>query len=145
MQALRVDSLRESAQKYEEGKGVMHRRLRIEALDWFKGEVRSGTMAKEDAEGIFNGLADSLGWDTVESITTLFTVTVDYDGETIAEFSDIEADDEDSACEEVEGNINIDDVEVTLQVSYNGSSQEGTVNRTYEFDPSDLSFTATEQ
>ena len=145
IQELRAELTHVANQKYEDGKGVMHRILRGEALDWFKAEVRSGSMAKDDAVGIFNGLAGALGWTEVETIATLFTVTVDYNGETIAEFSDIEADDEDSAVEEVEGNLKVEDVEISFQVAYNGNSQSGTTNYTYEFDAGELTFTATEQ
>jgi len=143
--ALRSELTHTANQKYEDGKGVMHRILRGEALDWFKGEVREGTMSKDDAVGIFNGLAGALGWAQVDSISTLFTVTVDYEGETIAEFSDIEADDEDSAVEEVESNFEVEDVEVSFTISYNGDTQTNSVNNTYQFDSSDLTFTATEQ
>ena len=118
--------------------------LRADAIEWFKGEVRSGTMSKDDAEGIFNGLAYALGWREA-TLTTLYTVTVDYEGETIAEFSDIEADDEDSAVEEVESNFEMEDVEVSFTISYNGDTQTNSVNNTYQFDSSDLTFTATEQ
>lgn len=143
--AVRSELVHTANQKYEDGKGVMHRILRGEALDWFKSEVREGTMSKDDAVGIFNGLAGALGWTEVETIATLFTVTVDYNGETIAEFSDIEADDEDSAVDEVESNIEVEDVEISFQVAYNGQTQNGSTNYTYEFDSSDLTFTATEQ
>jgi hypothetical protein len=145
MQELRAELTHVANQKYEDGKGNMHRILRGEALDWFKGEVRSGTMSKDDAVGIFNGLAGALGWTEVESIATLFTVTVDYNGETIAEFSDIEADDEDSAVEEVEGNLEVEDVEISFQIAYNGLTRSGTTNYTYEFDSGEFEFTATEQ
>ena len=145
MQALRSELISVGAQKYEDGKGVMHRRLRGEALDFFKYEVREGNMTKEDALSIFNGLAGALGWAQVETIATLFTVTVDYNGETIAEFSDIEADDEDSAVEEVEGNLEVEDVEVNFTVSYNGDTHTNSVNYTYEFDAGELQYTATEQ
>ena len=145
MQIMRSDLISVGAQKYEDGKGTMHRRLRGEALDFFKAEVRSGSMIKEDAESIFNGLAGALGWAQVDSIATLFTVTVDYEGETIAEFSDIEADDEDSAVDEVSNNFEMEDVEVSFTLSYNGDTQTNSVNNTYQFDSSDLEFTATEQ
>jgi len=118
--------------------------LRGSAIDYFKNEVSEGTMSKEDAESMFNGLANAIGWDEAV-LTTLFTVTVDYNGETIAEFSDVEAEDEDSAVEEVRYNLEIEDVEVRFSVSYNGSTQRHAVNTSYEFDGSELEFTATEQ
>jgi len=118
--------------------------LRGSAIDYFKNEVSEGTMSKDDAESMFNGLANAIGWDEAV-LTTLWTVTVDYEGETIAEFSDIEAEDEDSAVEEVENNFEMEEVEVSFTISYNGSTQTNSVNNTYQFDSSDLSFTATEQ
>lgn len=118
--------------------------LRDKAITWFKGEVRSGTMAKEDAEGIFNGLAEALGWDSA-NLTTLFTVTVDYKGYTIGEFSGVEADDEDSAIQEVSDNLEVSDVEVSFVISYNGDTCRESVNITWEFDEDDLEFNAEEQ
>jgi hypothetical protein len=145
IQELRAELTHAANQKYEDGKGTMHRRLRGEALDFFKYEVREGNMSKDDAVGIFNGLAGALGWAEVQTIATLFTVTVDYEGETIAEFSDIEADDEDSAVDEVSNNFELEDVEVAFTLSYNGDVNSNAVNITYQFDSSDLTFTATEQ
>ena len=120
-------------------------RLRNSAIEWFKSEVRSGSMIKEDAEGIFNGLAEALGWDTVTSLSTLYVVTVDYNGNTIAEFSGVEADDEDDAVNKVEGDLEVDDVEISFILSYNGDSCRESVNMTYEFDSSELEFSAVEQ
>jgi hypothetical protein len=140
-----VDALsRQMTQNYEDGKGMMHRKLRGEALDWFKGEVRSGAMEKEDAEGIFNGLAGALGWAEVENISPIYTVSVHYNGEIIAEFSDIEADDEDGAVEEVENNLEVTSAEIRLHLTYNGHTESGSADMTYDFDASELEISATE-
>ena len=121
--------------------------LRQRALEWFKSEIRGGSMAKEDALGIFNGLADALGWDTVDNLSSLFTVSVRYQGDLVAVFEDIEADDDDSACEEVSDNLTIDEVTITFDLEYNGSTQSAEARlSTYDFDPtSDLEFSAEEQ
>ena len=119
--------------------------LRTKALDWFKSEVREGTMAQDDALGIFNGLAEALGWATVNKIASLYTVSVDYHGVTIAEFSDIEADSLTEAEELVSADLNVDDVDVSIQVSFNGDTCSETVNMTYEFDTDELEFQAHEQ
>lgn len=118
--------------------------LRTKALDWFKSEVRAGTMAKDDAEGIFNGLAEALGWDK-GSITNLYSVVVMYEGSTIGEFTDVEADSASEAEDLVSADMNVDDVEINFQVSYKGETCNETVNMTYEFDTDELSFEATEQ
>jgi len=144
MQTLRSELTSVANQKYEDGKGVMHRTLRREALDWFKSEVRSGAMEKEDALGIFNGLAGALGWAEVESIAPIYTVSVCYGGEIIAEFSDIEADDEDGAVEEVENNLEVTSAEIRLHLTYGGHTESGSADMTYDFDASELELSATE-
>ena len=108
--------------------------LQDKAIKWFRSEVLEGNMAKDDATGIYNGLAEALGWATVDSITPLFTVVVSYNGNTIAEIEDIEADDSDSAESEVRYNLEVTDVEVTFQVTYGDHTYDETVNTTYEFD-----------
>ena len=108
--------------------------LQDKAIKWFRSEVREGNMAKDDALGIYNGLAEALGWSTVDSITPLFTVVVSYNGMTIAEIEDIEADDSDSAEDEVRGELEVSDVEVSFTVVYGDRSYSENVNTTYEFD-----------
>ena len=119
--------------------------LRTKALDWFKSEVREGTMAQDDALGIFNGLAEALGWATVTKIGSLYTVIVNYQGTTIAEFTDIEADSLSEAEDKVSSDLEVEDVEVSIQVSFNGETCSETVNMTYEFDTDELEFEASEQ
>jgi hypothetical protein len=118
--------------------------LQDKAIKWFRNEVREGNMAQDDATGIYNGLAEALGWATVDSITAMFTVVVSYNGMTIAEIEDIEAEDADSAEDEVRGELNVDDVEVTFNVSYGNNSYSETVNTTYEFD-GEFEYQAVEQ
>jgi hypothetical protein len=64
----------------------------------------------------------------------MFTVVVSYNGNTIAEIEDIEADDSDAAEDEVRNELNVDEVEVTFNVSYGNKCYNETVNTTYEFD-----------
>ena len=118
--------------------------LRTKAINWFRSEVREGNMTQEDALGIYNGLAEALGWETVDSITTKFTVVVSYNGMDIGEFEDIEADDSDSAEDEVRSEMNVDDVDVSFTLSYGNQSCDGSVNMTYEWSD-DFEFSATEQ
>lgn len=118
--------------------------LQDKAINYFRNEVREGTMAQDDALGIYNGLAEALGWATVDSLTILFTVVVSYNGMIIAEIEDIEAEDADSAEDEVRGELEVDDVEVTFSISYKGTRHSETVNTTYEFDD-EFEYQATEQ
>jgi hypothetical protein len=118
--------------------------LETKAIAWFRSEILEGTMTKDDALGIYNGLAEALGWTTLDSITSKFTVCVNYNGTTIAEFSDVEADDADSAEDEVRGNLSVDDVELNFSISYGNDSARESVNVTYEFDE-EFEFEATEQ
>lgn len=137
-----------ASQQYQLGldhaKDSVTNRLRSHAVDWFKGEVQEGSMTKEDALGIYNGLAGALGWEVLNSINSTYTVTVNYNGNTIAEFSGIEAEDTDSAEAEVFDNLEVEDVEINFMLSYNGETCRESVNATYEFDSADLEIEATE-
>ena len=118
--------------------------LNTRAIEHFRNEVREGSMDKDDALNIYNALAEALGWTTLETLTAKFTVVVSYNGNTIAQFEGIEADDAESAEEEVSSNISIDDVEITLTVSYNGDSQSDTQNISYYWDE-ELEYSAEEE
>lgn len=118
--------------------------LQDKAVKHFRNEVREGNLSKDDALGIYNGLAEALGWNTVDSIGALFTVVVSYNGNTIAEIEDIEADDCDSAESEVRYNLEVTDVEVTFEVTYGDHTYSETVNNTYEFND-DFEYQAIEQ
>ena len=118
--------------------------LQDKAINWFRNEVREGNMTQDDALGIYNGLAEALGWTTVDSLTILFTVVVSYNGNTIAEIEDIEAEDADSAEDEVRNDLEVSDVEVSFTLVYGDKSYCETVNNTYEFDD-EFEYQAVEQ
>ncbi len=135
-------------QQYKAGSDYATRatsnRLRSNAIDWFKGEVREGNMAKEDAEGIFNGMANAIGWDEVETLNSLFTVVVSFNGTIIAEFEDIEADNAGDAESMVENDMDLETVETSFTISHNGDTQTNTVDMTYDFQD-EFEYNATEQ
>ena len=117
--------------------------LRARAIEWFKSEVRGGSMIDEDALGIYNGLADALGWDTVDSLTTTYRVTVLYNGDEVGEF-DVEADDEDSAIEDVRDNLSLE-ASMDISVEYGGNTSGTTTVYLDAWDISDdLVFTVEE-
>jgi hypothetical protein len=135
----------EYAAGYERGKGTMHKTIGKEVLAWFKAEVANDDMNVELALNTYNKLAEAIGWETVDSLTTKYTVCVNYNDMTIGQFEDVEAEDEDSAIEEVRDNLEVDDVELSITLSYNGQQHRDSVNMTYEFDSDELEFEATEQ
>ena len=112
--------------------------LEYKALDWFKSEARSGSMAKEDALSIFNGLADALGWDTVTSIGSTYTVTVSINDLEVGTFDNVEADDEDDAVAQVLENL---DAELSMEVSFG----DQTISETYSNWNLDITATAVEE
>jgi hypothetical protein len=131
-EGLRIGSLRTS------------NRLRDEAINFFKNEVSEGSMDKESAESVFNGLANFIGWDEVDSLSTLWTVEVLFSGEVIASFADVEADDANEAESEVEANLSVDRVTTLFRVSYGSDEQSEEVDTTYSFED-EFDFNATEQ
>ena len=56
---------------YATSNRIAMKEMRDRAIEWFKSEVRGGSMIDEDALGIYNGLADALGWDTVDSLSLI--------------------------------------------------------------------------
>lgn len=112
--------------------------LRTRAYEWFKSEARSGTMTKEDALSIFNGLADALGWDTVDSIASTYLVTVSINDLEVGTFDGVEADDEDEAVSEVLENL---DAEAEFTVSYGNQ----TITETYSGWNLEVTATAVEE
>lgn len=118
--------------------------INAKVLAHFK-EVASGAMDTDEVVEAYNDLARALGWETVTTLNTLYTVTVEYDGYTIAEFSEVEANDEDSAVSEVRSNIEIEDISMTFSLSYNGQACEETIPGSGSIDPYDFEYSATEE
>ena len=102
-------------------------------------------MDSDSALSIYNDIAEANNWTTLETLTSLYTVTVDFNGHTIAEFSDIEAEDEDSAIEEVRNNYSIDSVTTRVEVSYGDQSGSERVDIDPYLVEDDIDFTAIEQ
>jgi hypothetical protein len=118
--------------------------LRDRAITWFRNEVLEGNMTRESALNIFNGLASALDWNSVHTLSNLYTVTVSYNGTIVAEFEDVEADDASSAEDEVSSNMEVEDVEVNFALSYNDHTIRGEANMTYDWSD-DFEYDATEQ
>ena len=113
--------------------------LRDKAIEWFKSEVRGGSMIKEDALGIFNGLADALGWDLIDNLTSTYTVTVYFRGNEVGQFEGVEADDESDAESKVLDEMGVD-ASINLEIAFG----DHTLDEAISIDSWDLSddFTA---
>jgi hypothetical protein len=102
-------------------------------------------MDKDEVTESYNALARELGWNTVSTLNATFTVSINHNGTTIAQFMGVEADDCDSAEAEVRDNMEIEDVEMHFTINFNGETETNTSNITYEFDSYELDFSATEE
>lgn len=114
--------------------------------DIFRSEVVESNMERDYATGLYNTIASKVGGATVSSIGGLYTVEIFYDSNLIMTVEDIEADDEDEACETVRDGISIDDVVLSFTISHNGDYEqvETSYDRAYRIE-SELEISATEQ
>ena len=96
-------------------------------LGVFRDLVRDDTLDKDTAVVIHNAIADAIGYDNVDSITTLYNVTVMFNGNEVGTFYNVEADDSDEA-----ENIVLADMAVCatmdIQIEYNGENVENTID-----------------
>lgn len=112
----------------------------------FRGEVTEGNMERDYATALYNTIAEKVGGSTVNSIGGLYTVEISHDGEIVMTVNDVEADDEDEACETVSEGISVDDVTLSFVISYNGDYEtvETSYDRAYRIQEN-LDLSATEQ
>lgn len=94
--------------------------LRESLLGIFKDEVRHGNMTREYATDLFNSIASANGLDTVDSINSTYTVFVTYFNEEVLEVPNVEANDEDDACEIVSNEIEVTDAKTVFHIRYGG-------------------------
>ena len=113
-------------------------------LTAIRGLVEDYTLSRDTAVTTYNAIADLNGWANIKSITRTYTVEALYNGTIIGEFSGIEADDEESAQQEVADNLEVE-ASMNLTLSFNGDSISGEAY-VDEWDISDnFTFTATEE
>ena len=107
--------------------------------------VSDGTLTRDEALETYNKIAFYNGWAEIEAITSTYTVEVTYYSDVILTVEGVEADDEDSACNEVLENLEIDNVKRTFDVSY-GDTYDSAEVWVYDNDFTDgLSAQATEE
>ena len=102
-------------------------RIAADSLTVLRECVDNEIINREQGTEVYNALANAHGWDTISSLTRKFTVEVTYTGMSVAEFTDIEAEDEDSATSEVSENMEVE-ASIDFNISYNNQSANASVD-----------------
>lgn len=97
-------------------------------LEVLREEVRSGDLTTEYATELHNKIAVEVGFSEVSSIQQTYTVSVSYNNEEVALFTGIEADDEDDAVDKVSSDLEVDEVEISITLSFNGTTAGSTIS-----------------
>lgn len=120
------------------------RRTQESAYDACKNML--GEVDDESMVSIYNTIAEACGWDTIEAFTKMFSVTVMYNGSEIAIFEDVEAQDEDEACNTVLENMQVESANISFDISYGHATESGSADvDTYSLDTDEFTAEATEQ
>jgi hypothetical protein len=106
--------------------------------------ISEGTLTHYEALETYNTIADHNGWANIESISTTFTVEVCYNGDVVLTVYGVQADDDDSACNQVLENLEVDNTRLKFEVSYGDYADQAEVY-VYEFDTDALSAVASEE
>ena len=110
-------------------------RSHARTLEVFKSEVREGNMERGYATELFNTIAEANGWETVSAIATTYTVLVSVFGMSVMEVEGVEAASEEDACEVVENDIEVADLDVTFTLTSMGNLGYGSASGyDYDFD-----------
>jgi hypothetical protein len=84
-------------------------------------------MSKDYAVELYNKIADENRWTHVDKIAVTYNVTVTLFGDSILFVENIEANDEDDACDKVTEDLDFSDIEVNFTVSALGEDASATV------------------
>ena len=95
-------------------------------LGVFRDLVRDDTLDKDTAVVIHNAIAEAIGYDTVDSITALYNVTVMFNGNEVGTFYNVEADDSDEAENVVLADMSVS-ATMDIQIEYNGENVDNTI------------------
>jgi hypothetical protein len=118
-------------------------------LDIFKSEVREGNIERGYATELFNAIAEANGWQIVTAIATAYTVTVSVFGLDVLEVNGVEAESDDEACELVQGDIEVSDLDINFSITSMGTTGYGSASGyDYDFDSilqDNMEFSATEE
>lgn len=94
----------------------------------FKREIGHGNMTKDYAVELYNKIADENRWTHVSQIAVTYNVTVTLFGDSILFVENVEANDEDEACDKVTEELDFSDIEVNFTVSALGEDASATVS-----------------
>lgn len=117
-------------------------------VEVLKNQVANCDLDKTTAQEIYDVMASSHGWSEASLTTNLYSVTVTLDGSEVAEV-EVEAEDEDTACDLVRDDFTLYNADVTLTFT-DGQGNEythevtGVEHEMYEYQDS-LEFTAEQQ
>lgn len=103
-----------------------------------RGQVTEGNLEREYANDLYTMMADEAGLPN-KTICGTYTVSVGYNGSTVATFRGIEANDEDDACDKVRDELEVDDPFVNITLGYDGNSEPAEISLSWGYDL-DLSF-----
>ena len=132
------------ARLIERAKDNLNLTIAENTLGAIKANVADYTISRETGVEVYNSIAVANGWAEIKGLNSLFTVEVTYKGNPIGEFEDVEAEDGDSAAQEVADNVEIE-AEMTINLNYNGNRSYGST-QVDEWDISDdIHYSATEQ
>jgi len=114
--------------------------------DVFRSEVVESNMERDYATGLYNTIAEKIGGNTIASIGGVYSVEVSYDSTVVMVLNNIEADDEDEACDKARDGISVDDVSISFTLSYEGEYEqvETSYDRAYTIEDN-LEYSATEE
>ena len=108
-----------------EGATLVAQRNTLQAL---RNLVANGDLYKSNATEVYNAIADESGWDNIDSIQASYNVNVSYDNEHVFTATNVEADDEDSACELVLDNLEISNVSISFDIEYGDDSENSSIS-----------------
>lgn len=110
----------------------------------FRDTVALEGMDRDDAQNLLNAIMTACEMDEA-TLTRYFTVEVIYDGTSIGEICEVEAEDEDDACEKVNGNISFDDITLSVRFTAFGQSCTGEAYPSDDILQDNIEYSATEE
>lgn len=114
--------------------------------DVFRSEVVESNMERDYATGLYNTIAEKIGGNTISSIGGVYSVEVTYDNSVVMVLNDIEASDEDEACDKARDGISVDDASLSFTLSYESECEQVETSYSHDYTIVDrLEYSATEE
>lgn len=132
-----IEITKEQAEAYRLGADSAIQSVLKTLNDSLSVSVRAGEVENDYAVDLYNTVASSVSQPRITSFKATYTVTVSVFGSTILEISDVEADDEDEACEKVADNLTVESLDVNFALDSLGFMGYGSAND-YDFDFSSI-------